>query len=102
MQAFAHHTALERRVEHGEAKLDATEEVAVHPVGAGKEHILRATVMEEEYARVLEETADHGAHPDVCRKAFDAGLERAHAADDEVDPHPGRRSEVELLDDLRL
>src|SRR5688572_6422478 len=57
-QALADHAALERRVEHGEAQLDAAEEIAVHPVGAGEVHVLGAAVLEEEHARMLEEAPD--------------------------------------------
>src|SRR5436309_5883213 len=98
MEAFADDAALESGVEHREAELDAPEEVARHPVGAREVNVLGAAILEVKHARMLEEAADDRAHADVLRHALDPGAQRAHAAHDEVDLHPGAGGGVELLD----
>src|SRR5712692_6981076 len=91
LQALADHAALESRIEHRKAQLDAAEEVAVHPVGARQIHLVAAAVLEVEHARMLEEAADDRAHADVFRQADDARLQRAHSAHDQVDLHARAR-----------
>src|SRR5262249_15233173 len=84
-QALLDQALLDLAVEHGHAQLDAAEEIALHPVGAGEIDVLGAVVQEVEDPRVLEEAPDHRAHADVVRKPRYSGPQRAHAADDEVD-----------------
>ena len=74
-------------------RLDPSVEVAIHQVGRADVPLLVAAVLEAADPRVLEELADDRADADPLRDARDAGPERAHAADDEVDVDaaPGAR-----------
>src|SRR5688572_28102965 len=65
LQAFLDDAALQLLVKHRECKLDTPEEIAVHPVGRRKPHIVGAVISEPEHARVLEEAPDDRAHADV-------------------------------------
>ena len=85
-----------------ERHLDAPEEVALHPVGAGAVELGLAAVAEVAHARMLEEAADDRAHADVLRHARHSRPQRADAAHDEVDLHAGARRVVQRLDDLRF
>ena len=67
------------RVADREDHLAALEEVARHPVGRAEIDFVVAAVGKVEDARVLEETADDGAHADALREPFDAGPQDARA-----------------------
>src|SRR5204862_3705462 len=54
LQPFVDDPGLERGIEHGKGDLDAPEEIATHPVGAGKIDVFRPVVIEEPYAAVLQ------------------------------------------------
>ena len=54
---------------HREGDFHATEEIALHPVGARQEQFAGAIVAEIEDARVFEEAADDRPHADVFRHA---------------------------------
>ena len=79
-------------------RLDPPVEVAVHQVGRADVPLLVAAVGEAPDPRVLEELADDRADPDPLGDARQAGLERARAADDQVDVDAGLRRPVERLD----
>jgi hypothetical protein len=57
-QLLVEHALREHRVEDREAGLDAAQQVALHPVGAGAEGLGLAAVGEPVHAAVLEEAAD--------------------------------------------
>ncbi len=102
LQAFADHARLQLAIEHREGDLDAAEQVAVHPVGAGQIDDFLAAGMEVVDAVMLQEAPDERAHADVFRQPRHAGPERAHAAHDQVDLDARARGLVELVDDGRL
>src|SRR6266853_3919517 len=97
-EAFLDDALLDLAVEDGEAQLDAPEEIASHPVGTGKVEIVLSAVEEVEDARVLEEPSDDRAHAYVLGQPRDSGPQRAYAAHDQVDFHPGLRRPVKRLD----
>ena len=61
-----------------------------------------AAVLEAPDPRVLEELADDRADPDPLGHAGQPGLDRAGAADDQVDVDAGVRRPVERLDDRHV
>ena len=69
--------------------LDAPVEVAVHEVGRADVPLAVAAVLEAPDPRVLEELADDRADADPLGDAGHARLQRAGAADDEVDVDAG-------------
>src|SRR5207237_277924 len=89
-----------RLLAHGKGDLDPAEEVALHPVGTREIQLARLAIAEEEDARMLEKAAHHRAHPDVLGDPWNAGPERAEAADDEVYVHAFARCAIQCFDDL--
>ena len=85
-----------------ESDLHAADEVALHPVGGGEEHLALAARFEVPDPGVLEEAVDDAHHADAIGNAGDAGAQGADAADDEIDLHAGLRSPVERLDHVGL
>src|SRR6266446_5882334 len=77
-------------------------EVARHQIGAAEKHRRMVAGLEDEEPAVLEETAEHAAHPDVLAHPRNAGAERADAAHDEVDTCAGLRRGVERIDHLGM
>src|SRR5216684_7405773 len=102
LEAFLDDALLDPTVEDREAQLDAPEEIATHPVGAGQIEIFLAAVEEIEDARVLEKPSYDRAHAYVLRQPRDSGAQRTYAAHDQVDFHPGLRGPVKRLDHLGL
>ena len=51
---------------------------------------------------VLQEAAEHAAHADALAQAGDARTQRAHPADEEVDPRARLGGGIELVDDLGM
>src|SRR5215470_13814062 len=100
LQAFVDDALLELDVEHRESDLDAAEEIALHPVGAGQIDVAGALEMID--TMVLEKASDDGAHADVLRHAGYARSQRAHTPNDQIDLHAGVRSFVQSRDRLRL
>ena len=86
----------------GKAQFDAAEEVAVDPVGTGQIHGLLAAVAEIENARVSEKRAMMERTRMRSDRPGTPGRQRAHAADHQVDAHPGLRGGVERFDHRRL
>ncbi len=82
--------------------LHAAIEVAVHQVRRADVPLALAAVLEAPDPRVLEELADDRADPDPLGHAGQPGLDRAGAADDQVDVHAGTRRPVEGLDDRHV
>lgn len=85
-----------------EASLDALVEVALHPVGAGEEHLLVAAIEEVENTCVLKEAANDRAHMDVVRNPGNPRTQTAHAAHHQIDAHAGLAGLVQRADDLRI
>src|ERR1044072_2725204 len=77
-------------------------EVTGHPVSAARVEFLAASVREVVGAAVFEEAADDATEENRLRESFQAGLEHADAAHDEVDGDTGLRSLVERRDDARI
>ena len=72
-------------------RLDPPVEVAIHQVGRADVPLALAAVLEAPDPRVLEELADDRADADALGDARQARLERAGAADDQVDVDAGLR-----------
>ncbi len=101
-QALLDDPRLQYLVQHRECHLDATEQVAVHPVRTGQVDHLGTVNQEVIDAVMLEEAPDDGAHRDVLRQARHSRAQRAHPTDDQVDLHAGARRLVQLVDDRWL
>ena len=87
---------------HRRHRLNATVQVAGHPVGAAQEHLGLAAIGEPEQPRVFQEAADHAHHPNVVAGALQARPQAAHAAHHQLDAHPRLGGLVEQGDDRRI
>src|SRR5258708_34217821 len=83
-------------------RLDPAVQVALHDVRGAEVVIRLGAAAETKAARVLEEAADDRTHPDPLRESWDAGPQRAHAPDDELDLSAGLRRRVERVDDVGI
>ena len=88
------------RVLDGEDALNASEEVAGHPVGAAGEDMrcLSVMVLKVEDAAVFQVTSENTVHANVFTEAFYVGDKVTDAADDKVDFNSGSGSAVKIID----
>src|SRR5258708_15714087 len=93
-------TAAQLGIRDGSHRFDAAVEVALHHVRRAQVPIWLAAAAETENARVLQEPADDGTHPDALRQTGHPWPKRTHAADDEVDLRARLRGRVEPIDDV--
>src|SRR5207237_8719148 len=82
--------------------LDTTVEVARHPVGRSKIHLLIAVIREIEDSRVLEKAPDDAYHTDLVADTWDSRSQATDAADDQIDVHAGLRRIVQVLNDFSV
>src|SRR6266852_4854514 len=92
--------AAQLRVRYGSHRFDAAVEVALHHVRRAQVPIGLAAATKTEDARVLQEAADDGAHPDALGQTRHPWPKGAHAADDEVDLRTRLRRRIEPIDDV--
>ena len=102
VEAFVDDAPAQFRVEDRKRDFDPAEQVAPHPVGRREPHVRLAAVLEIPDAMVLEEAAEDRAHADVLGRAGHARPQRARAAHDEVDLHPGLRRRLQRADHALL
>src|SRR4030066_95612 len=67
LQPLSDDAFFQARLQYRETCLDTPEEVAIHPVRAGKVYPFIAIVAEVKYSRVFQKASDHRAHLDVFR-----------------------------------
>ena len=82
--------------------LDASIEVARHPVGGSEIQLLLAVVGEIEDARMLQKAADDADDSDAIADPWYSRSKAADAAHDQVDVDSSLRGIVEMLDDVRI
>ena len=75
--------------------LDASAQVAVHPVCASEPDFFLTAVGKVKYATVLEEASDDAVYANMFADAFNSGAQAANPAHDKVDLYAGLRSAVE-------
>ena len=80
------------------ADLDPVVQVARHQVGRGDVDFLVAAVMEHHDPWVLEETVNDADGLNIVAQTGHAGLQAAHATDDNADFDPGLAGLVQLHD----
>lgn len=72
-EAFFDHALPQCFVQHRKSHLDASKEVAIHPIGAGEKNPVVSVIEEIENPAVFQKPADDGTHADMFRESGDAG-----------------------------
>src|SRR3979409_2697843 len=85
---------------HRKAGLDATEEIARHPIRATKVNFRVSGVLKTKDAAVLQEAAHQTAHDDIIAYPRYTGSQAANASHKQIDSHARLRCAIERLDYL--
>ena len=98
LEPLVDHATLEMRVLDRERRLDATHEVARHPIRA-RAVDLGITIIEKTIdPRMLEEATDDRTHSHVLGDPRDPWAKSADATDDQIDLYPGVARHIKGLD----
>src|SRR5579875_3127980 len=77
-------------------------QIALHHIGAAEKQLLSPAIVEVEDPTMFQKAAYDAAHTNILADPRDARPQAADTPHNQLYPHPGLRSLIELVNDLRI